>query len=142
VIDERVFRPDVLPKIFPSHDLLGVLQQDTQDLERLTRDFLAESGLADLTGLEIDLEYPELNLQSRRGGSTRSARQSHKNIPHVCTRFSPCTEGTCLSCIHRIRSLRGNQQTTGLVLELRSPGARSCIGWDVKTACIQACWRE
>ena len=71
VIDEGVFRPDVLPKIFPSHDLLGVLQQDPQDFERLTSDFLAESGLADLTGLEVNLEDSELQF-------TRRARWLHE----------------------------------------------------------------
>jgi hypothetical protein len=60
VINERISWPDALAQFLARDDLLRTLQQGLQDLKGLAREFLFHAGLANLTGLQVHFEDPEL----------------------------------------------------------------------------------
>jgi hypothetical protein len=65
---ERVRRPDLLPQLFSSDDLSGMLEQGANDLERLVLEFDLDTVLPQLTRAAVDFEYTELQPSRIRGG--------------------------------------------------------------------------
>lgn len=56
VINKCVLRPDALLQLFTGDDLLGTFQQQPQDFEGLTGEFLAHAGLTQFAGLQVHLK--------------------------------------------------------------------------------------
>ena len=58
-IDECISLPQAISQFIPGDDLTGSFQENGQNLERLFREFQAETVLAKFAGLKVHLENTE-----------------------------------------------------------------------------------
>jgi hypothetical protein len=73
-VDERARGPEPLPQFLARDEITRSLQQQGEDVEGLSRQAEAHAGLAELTGVEIQLEHAELD-----DVRARSCRLAHRS---------------------------------------------------------------